>query len=185
VSINKVGTTDEEEILAEVETVEAEIFDGKGTVNVEELRSELDNVLVETGFATVEEQQVICEDIESTSQLLDEEGLSLNFANLFKNHLLSEFLNDEQLLLNKVNGLSSTEQLILKEELLVLESEDIVDAEEIVEAIKRCKASPTVEVESSVTALKRKRSRDNTSSQNSAQSELNSSLKMHVDCQKK
>jgi len=80
--------------------LEAKVLDLELAVKVEELRTELGDLLVESRVFTTEAVEVVEEDVESSSELLEEDDLDFNFADLFQNQLFDQFLEDEQLLLN-------------------------------------------------------------------------------------
>lgn len=88
---------------------------------------------IESGNSSVQPEQVLAEEVETAEELLEQDALQLNIAQLLEEDLLGELLDDGQLLLNEVELLGLAGASSLLDEDLVEGSVEVVDSSEEVE----------------------------------------------------
>jgi len=112
-------------------TPETEVLEA---ISAEELTGVTGNDRIVTWFGTTAAEQVVLEKVELSEELLQNDYLDFNFANLGKDDLFREFLNDHQLLLQDSNLLGLAHLLANNDELvLVEETVEVSDSKEVIE----------------------------------------------------
>lgn len=93
--------------------------------------------------------QIVTEKRETRMELLKDDGLSFNFANLFENDSLCHFLNNEETLLNDFDCLGVANQMGRGVDDLaeVNRAIKVVHSVEVVEVVEGGETTPVVEGE--------------------------------------
>lgn len=148
-SVVPVGSAHGDDVAANVDSVEVEPVPVQSSALEQELEKLVGDDLVESRDAAVEALEVVSEDVESGSELLEENSLCFYLADLLEDEPLGELLDDRQLLLDDVDLVRLAEQLVLlgEEDLLVERSVEVPGTEEVVKFVERLEASPVVQGE--------------------------------------
>jgi len=133
------------EILArELPVVEVE----RQVVLVDDLGEVLDDFLVIANLVmTGPAHKVATESVKTSTELLKDDGLSLDLTDGLGDDLLGHFLEDKETLLNDVNFLNPANKLVLLlyKDLLELVAVPVVNTVEVIKALEGLVASPLVE----------------------------------------
>lgn len=135
------------EVPADVEAVEAKVLVVDAAVD-EELVEEAGDPRVETDIAATAVADVGAKVGEAAAELVEDDDLRLNIADLAQEDLFGDLLQDEELLLDLVDADSGADELVLvQEHEFVIAAAKVVGAKEVVEAVQRANTLPVVEGE--------------------------------------
>jgi len=106
-----VGATNNNGVGTIVGTREAEVVAGERTVWETDIAEVSSNGAVEANLVTRGTVEVTAEEVKAGAELLKDDGLSLNLADLLEDDPLGHLLEDEQALLDDLDGLSVADDL--------------------------------------------------------------------------
>lgn len=108
-----VGSLDADIVATEVMTGETEVIVGEGAVRGLEITEVAGNATVKANRAARLARQVAAERAEACGELLEDDSLSFDFANLLGDDPLGIFLEDEETLLDDFDGLRMADKFLL------------------------------------------------------------------------
>lgn len=135
-------------LRAAASTLEAKVASGERAVRVADAAEVAGNALVEANRVAGRAIQVVAEVTEAGVELLKDDSLSLNLANLLGDNPLSHLLKNEETLLDNFNGLRLTDNflLLLDDDLGEVDrSVKVIGAVEVVKVSKGRDTTPVVE----------------------------------------
>lgn len=134
-------------VLPKVRTAEAKIAVAQRAVRVHDAAVVVGDVAVVADAARGVAHDVRAEVGEAGVELLKDDGLSLDFADLFADDPLGHLLEHEETLLDDLNGLAMADNflLLLNDNLLADFTAEVIRAVEVVESGERRDAAPVVE----------------------------------------
>lgn len=136
-----------DELRADVGAVEAEVLDDDGVVLVNELVDEGRDMRVVADRAARDVGQVGAEGLKAGHELVPDNGLDLDLADLGEDDTLGELGEDGELLLDDVDGLRLARDGLGEDSLRVEATTEIALAVERVEVGHAVKATPIVQRE--------------------------------------
>jgi len=115
---------------------EAEVRRAEGPVLLEEVAEVRGNARVETNMEARGAAEVVAEEPEARMELLKDDGLRLDLAHLLGDDAFGHLLDDEQALLDDLDGLGVADELgvLLNDGLAADVADEVVGAVEVVEA---------------------------------------------------
>lgn len=136
-------------VLAEVLTSEMPVIEvEREIVLVDELGEMLDNLLVVPNLVVLSRvpANVASEAVQTRIPLFENNRLHFNFTHSLHDDLLRHLLQDEETLLDDVDGVNLADELVLglDKNLLELVAVPVVDAVEVIEAFEGVVASPLI-----------------------------------------
>ncbi len=98
-------------MLSQISTAESEVVRREGSVSRANVAEVAGNATVEASRVARHAVQVVAEESKTGVELLEDDGLSLNLADLLEDDSLGHRLEDEQTLLDDLDGLSVANNL--------------------------------------------------------------------------
>lgn len=140
---------DDHSVLAKVLTSEVPVIEvEREVVLVDDLGEMLDNLLIIPDLVVLSRvpANVASESVQTRIPLLENDGLALDFTYGLYDDLLGHLLQDEETLLDDVNGMDLADEFMLglDKDLLKLVAVPVIDAVEVVKAFEGVVASPVV-----------------------------------------
>lgn len=134
-------------LAAKVRTVEPKIVRAEGAVGVHDVAVVARDTTVIPDAVARLAPDVMAERAKAGVELLENDGLGLDLADLLGDNPLGHLLNDEKALLNDLNALAAADKLLvlLDDDLLLDGATEVIRAVEVIEAIERRDAHPVVE----------------------------------------
>jgi len=147
-----VGASREDVVAAEVVARETEVVDGQRVALIDNVAEVAGDSTVEADGAARNVAQVRAEAAEAGVELLKDDGLGLNCADLLRDNALGHFLENQEALLNDLNGLAVAHELAGGSNLSRGRegSNEVVDSEEVVESREIGVATPVIEGDTAV-----------------------------------
>jgi len=145
-SVDPVVTAVSDVVASKIVAAEAKVVSGKRAVRVVEVSVVAGNVGVVADLVTRVASQVTTETAQAGVELLEDNSLSLNLADLFSDNLLCHFLENEKALLDDSDLLSVADQLaVLFHDNAVLRAREVVTAVEVIKVGEGRYSVPIVE----------------------------------------
>jgi len=134
-------------VAADIAAAEAEVVCGQRAVLGDDVAEVARDLGVEADVVAGSTTQVVAEEAERGVELLKDDGLGLNFADLFGDDPLGHLLNDEETLLDDFDALGVADELLilLNNSLAGDQALEVVGSVEVVEAGERGETAPVVE----------------------------------------
>jgi len=147
-----VGASGEDVVAAEVVARETEVVDGQRVALIDNVAEVAGDGTVEADVAARDAAQVRAEATEAGVELLKDDGLGFNCADLLRNNPLSHLLENQEALLNDLNGLAVAHELAGSGDLSRGRegSNKVVNSEEVVESREIGVATPVIEGDTAV-----------------------------------
>jgi len=117
-SIIPVGATNNDSVRTAVATTEPEVVTRKRAVGPADAAKVASNRAVEAALVARAAAQVMTEVTEAGVELLEDDSLGLNLADLFEDDPLGHLLEDEETLLDDLDGLGVADDALLLNNLL-------------------------------------------------------------------
>lgn len=126
---------------------ETEVVRAEGAVVANDVAEVVDDVRVIADLVTRDAAEIVVEVVEARVELLEDDGLGLDFADLLGDDALGHFLEDNKTLLDDLDslGVANNHFLLLNDLVDVDRGVKVVGAVEVVEVVQRLVASPVVE----------------------------------------
>jgi len=123
---------------------EAEVVAAEGAVRVEERAVQAGDMAVISDLVARHAPQVVAEATQARVPLLEDDCLSLNFADLLCDNPLCHLLKNNKLLLDDLDLLSMANDflLLLDDHLAGVRTVEVITAIEVVEVIERGETTP-------------------------------------------
>jgi hypothetical protein len=112
VNIIPVGSTDNNSVSTNTSARETKIVGGEGTVRKANTAEVTGNGAVETDRVTRDTLEVVAEQSKTSMELIKDDGLGLDLADLFGDDSLGHLLKDEETLLDNLDDLSMADNLL-------------------------------------------------------------------------
>jgi len=134
-------------VLAQIRTTESEVISRERSISRADATEVAGNATVEANRVARHAVQVVAEKSDAGVELLEDDGLSLDLADLLEDDPLCHLLQDEQALLDDFDGLGVADNLGTGVDLLaeVDGAVEVIGAVEVVEVVERRQATPAVE----------------------------------------
>jgi len=141
-----VGSTDNDGVAADITSAEAEVLAVEGAVGVVDASVVASNAAVVADLVTGLVCQITAEASEAGVELLKDDGLGLDLADLLSDDLLGHLLEDHKALLDDLNLLRvANNVLLLFDDLGKVRVGKVTGAIEVVEVAEGSVAAPVVE----------------------------------------
>lgn len=147
IGIVPVGSTNNNSVGTDIGAGETEVASGQGTIRKANITEVASNGTVKTNRVTRDAVKVVLEQSKTSVELFKNNGLGLYFADLFEDDPLCHFLEDDETLLDDLDGFGVADNLVsgfydLGE---VRGAVEVVDTVEIVEVIEGREITPVIE----------------------------------------
>jgi len=142
-----VVTVDDDSLPSDVMTSEAEVVVVERAVTADDLVEVASDPAVEAHLVVSVAPQIAAEAVQARVPLLEDDGLSLNLADLLSNDPLGHLLEDNQTLLDDLDSLRAADELLLllHDYLLEARTIEVIGSVEVIEVVQGVEASPVVE----------------------------------------
>jgi hypothetical protein len=133
--IDPVSSTDSNDMASDIMTAEAKVVSRKAPVKVIEILEVPDNVRVVTNLEARESVKISLEMTEAGVELLKDDGLGLDFADLLGDDAFGHLLEDGETLLDDDDALGVADELLFGDDGLgEVGMGEVVNAVEVIEA---------------------------------------------------
>jgi hypothetical protein len=139
--------TNDDGLVSEIVTSEAKVVGAEGAVTADDLTEVTSDPAVEADLVVGVATEIAAEAVQARVPLLEDDGLSLNLADLLGDDPLGHLLENDQALLNDFNTLSAADELVLLlyNDLVVVGTIKVFGAIEVVKVVQGSMTTPVVE----------------------------------------
>jgi len=130
-------SADSDEVASDALAVEAEVVGTEVTILAEEFSEFASDTAVVSSRVTRVAAEIVVECTQTVVELLEDDGLKFDFANLLSDHPLCHLLKDNKPLLDDLDLLSAADDLVLVDNdgLGVPRTVPVVGAVEVIETV--------------------------------------------------
>jgi hypothetical protein len=145
--VDPVGAASDDGVASDVLSWKAPVVSAEWAVRLDDVPKVAGNIAIVANLVARGASQVVAEATHAAVELLEDNSLSLDFADLLCDDPLSHLLEDNKTLLDDLNLLGVADKLVLVDDGLakVLGAIKVTRAIEVVEAIERRESTPVVE----------------------------------------